>query len=191
MKEPASRLITVLLSLCLGGVIGYGLAMRRLTLKEEVHYVRGETVTVAVELPAARAELLPDSLRRGLRLADMEIPPGTVFPDSADLRPTVYDWNLARHYTETLPDSQYGKWTLDATVQYNRLQDLKATVVPVRKETVRYVTPAWQPYAMMQYSSLGGVGVGGGVFYKKTGYYIMYNTDFRNRGVGAGVIVRF
>jgi hypothetical protein len=62
---------------------------------------------------------------------------------------------------------------LDAAVRYNRLLDLTATVVPLQKEIVRYVAPARQPFAMMRYGSTGGFGFGGGIFFKKTGYYII------------------
>jgi hypothetical protein len=43
----------------------------------------------------------------------------------------------------------------------------------------------------MRYGSTGGFGIGGGIFFKKTSYYIIYNTDFRRRGIGAEVIYRF
>jgi hypothetical protein len=191
VKELAGHPVTLILSLFLGGCIGYGLAMRRITLKEEVHYVRGETVISGIEFPAAGIELLPDSLRYGLKFADIKIPPDIVFPDSVDLRPAAYDWNLERKYEEKLFDNTYGKMNVQATVQYNRLQDLQTVFVPVRKEIVRYVTPAWEPYALMQYGTLGVAGIGGGVFHGKAGCHIMYMTDFRRNGVGAGVTVRF
>ncbi|MDR2764125.1 MAG: hypothetical protein LBB90_03740 [Tannerella sp.] len=191
MKELASLLLTVMLSLLLGVCLGYGLAMSRMTLSEEVHSVRGEPVTASLALPVARTELLPDSLRGGLRLADIDIPAGIVFPDSADLRPTVYDWNLERKYEEQLFDSESGEMNVRATVQYNRLQDLSTTFIPVNREVIRYVTPTWRPYVMMQYHTLHGAAVGGGIFYRKTGYYIMYNTDFRRNGFGVGMIYSF
>jgi hypothetical protein len=191
VKELAGHPVTLVLALTVGGCIGYGLAMRRITLKEEVHYVRGETVISGIEFPAAGIELLPDSLRYGLKFADIKIPPDIAFPDSVDLRPTAYDWNLERKYEEKLFDNTYGKMNVLATVQYNRLQDLQTVSVPVRKETVRYVTPAWEPYALVQYSTLGGVGVGGGGFHGKAGYCLLYMSVFRRNGVGAGVTVRF
>jgi hypothetical protein len=106
-----------------------------------------------------------------------------------DTAAIIADYELRRSYVAPLFDSQYGKLTLSLSTQYNRLDALSYEFVPVTKTV--YLEKTWQPFALTQYSALGGIALGAGAFYRKTAYYIMYSTDFRRHGLGAGVMVRF
>ena len=183
-KEVLNYAVAVVLSLALGGLAGWRMAGKRSAVSEEVKYVRGETFVADIELPATRVELLPERLR----FADTEIPADAVFPDSVDLRPTAYDWNISRQYPETLFDDLRGKLTVDATVQYNRLQGLNVEFVPVEKQIIRYIEKKWRPFAVLDYSMLGYVGGGVGIFYKSTGISIQYRTDFKRKGLGVSLM---
>jgi hypothetical protein len=167
--------------------IGFFAGRQTVTYKEEVHYVKGDTYSAYLSLPEPKATRLSG----GLRFSDITLPDSIVFPDNVDLRPTAYDWNLKRLYSETLFDNQYGKLTLDASVQYNMLQDLKPTFVPIQKEVIRYVSPTWIPFVSGSYSTLGYASVGGGVFYHDWGVQLQYVTDRTKNGFSVGLMRRF
>jgi hypothetical protein len=187
VKELAGYPVAVGLSLLLGGLAGYRMGARRTVVSEEVKLVRGETFVADVTLPASKSELRP----KELRFADIGIPPDAVFPDSVDLRPTAYDWNIGRQYLETPFDDERGKLTVGATVQYNRLRDLNVQFVPIEKVVTRYVERTWRPFVTAGYSSLGHAEAGAGLFYKKTGIQLRYQTDFKRKGVGIGLTYLF
>jgi hypothetical protein len=168
-------------------MIGFFAGRHTITYKEEVRYVKGETYSAYLSLPEPKTVQMTD----GLRFSDMVIPDSIVFPDDVDLRPTAYDWNLERRYLETLFDNQYGKMTLDARVQYNKLQDLKPVFVPIQKEVIRHVVRTWTPFVSGSYSMLGFASVGGGVFYRDWGVQVQYVTDWTRNGVSIGLMRKF
>ncbi|MDR1456167.1 MAG: hypothetical protein LBJ01_10985, partial [Tannerella sp.] len=77
---------------------------------------------------------------------------------------------MKRSWAVPLFDSSAGKLNLSLSTQYNRLDALSYEFTPVFKTV--YTEKRWLPFAMMQYSAVGGLGVGGGAFYRKAEYYI-------------------
>jgi hypothetical protein len=188
-KEFINTTVTILLSVLLGVFIGYRTGARRTVVSEEVKLVRGETFVADVTLPASKSELRPPELR----FADIDIPPDVIFPDSVDLRPTAWDWNIGRRYLETPFDDDRGTLTVGATVRYNRLQDLNVQFVPVEKIVTRYVERTWIPFVSAGYSTLGHASAGAGLFYKKTGFslHCVYDPVNRKSGWGFGIARSF
>jgi hypothetical protein len=106
-----------------------------------------------------------------------------------DTAAIIADYELKRSYVVPLFNNEYGKLNLSLSTQYNRVSTLSYDFSPVIKIVYRERT--WQPFAMAQYSTLGGVAAGAGAFYRKTGFYLMYGSDFHRHGAGAGVMIRF
>jgi hypothetical protein len=155
--------------------------------RESVRYVTGETAVYDVRLPAPKVEIRPDALK----FATIQLPDDLVFPDSVDLRPTVYDWNIARQYLQTPFDDKRGKLLIDATVQFNQLQALKVEFVPIEKQITKHVLSTWQPFAVAGWSTRNQAEIGAGLFYKKMGVQLKYQTDFERAGFAVGLMYLF
>jgi hypothetical protein len=179
-------LISGVLGIVVGAAIGFFAGRRTVTFKEVVKYTEGKKYDVNFELPKPEAV----SFSGDFKFADMVIPEGIVFPEDVDLRPTAYDWNLERKYTERI-DNEYGKLTLNATVQYNVLQELNTSFVPIYKEITRYREKTWQPFLSASYSTFGYAGVGGGMFYRDWGVQLQYVTDWKRNGFSVGLMRKF
>jgi hypothetical protein len=159
-----------------GALTGFLTGRKTITDKEVITYREGTPSNVIFELPAPKTE----TPATDLKLSDIIIPHYIFIPDSIDsidLRPTVYDWNIERKYSELI-DNEYGKLTIDATVQYNKLSELQTTFVPIYKEITRYREKTWQPFLSFNYSTYGYTGIGGGLFYKHWGFEYQYQRHF-------------
>jgi hypothetical protein len=110
-----------------------------------------------------------------------------------DTAALIRDYETRRKYSELLFDSpEVGRLNVDFGVQYNRADSLHYTFIPVRTEVTRYVKPMIEPFVFLEYSTLGRVGAGGGVFYGKWGALVKFETNFTGqRGVGTGLAYRF
>jgi hypothetical protein len=167
-------------------VAGFFTGRKTISYKEVVKYTEGKKYDVNFELPAPKKV----SFAGDFKFADIVIPEDAVFPEEVDLKPTAYDWNLERKYSEQI-DHEYGKITFDATVQYNTLQELNTSFIPIYKEITRYREKTWQPFVSASYSTFGYSGIGGGVFYRNWGIQLQYETDFRKKGCSVGLTRKF
>lgn len=113
------------------------------------------------------------------------------------IRATVEDWNTLRTYSRTLfSDAENGTLDLSFSVQYNKPQQFDWAYTPPATPVV--VTKpkkatTWRPYLRASANTLGGVGVGAGIFISHVGVDVSYLHDFRGRfsGIGVGVIYKF
>ncbi len=182
------KYLSVLIAVFAGILIGFFAGRKTIDTSERVRYVKGDpyAVHVPVGLPEKESVLSSD-----LKLLDVSIPENVSFADSADLAPTAYDWNMKREYTQLLFDNQYGRLTVDAVVQYNKLESLTPTFIPLQKEVVIYRQKVIQPFVMGSYGTFNNLRLGGGVFYHNVGLSINYVTDFNRKGVDVGLMYKF
>jgi hypothetical protein len=166
-----AKYVVACCAVCLAA--GFFSGRRTVSYKEVVTYRTGERYDMNFELPKPKAIKFSGDFN----FSGLVIPEDAVFPEDIDLRPTAYDWNLERRYTENI-DREYGNLTIDATVQYNMLRELNTSFVPVYKEIVRYREKVWQPFASASYSTFGYSGIGGGVFYRNWGIEYQYQRHF-------------
>ena len=179
-----------LLLLLTGGVLGFFAARRSTHQLPSVEYVREPAITGLIEPPAPVRVEVPALPTLPIRTDTVYIDTVIYLREVVDPAAIIADYELKRSYLVPLFDNQYGKLSLSLSTQYNRPDTLSYEFLPVYKTV--YMEKTRQPFAIFHYSAIGGTGVGGGLFCRRAGYYIMYSSDFRHRrGLGAGVIVRF
>lgn len=172
--------------LCFG--LGFWLGRQTINVRESIRYVEGKSYSIYLPNIMPKYERLADNIK----LIDID---NTLayFKDSTDLMPTVIDWNKERTYSEVLFNNEYGKLSLDGMIQYNRVQWLKPTFVPLQKEITLYRERTWTPFVMASYSTIGYERIGGGLFYHDIGISAGFVRDFNTNknGVEAGLIIKF
>lgn len=178
-----------LLLLLTGCVLGF-LAGRHLARQAAgIEYVQEPPIAAVIEIPEPVKIELPPLPALPMRTDTIYIDRVMQIERSVDTAAIIRDYELKRSYVVPLFDNPYGKLAVSLSTQYNRLEALSYEFIPVTKTI--YLEKTWQPFAMIQYGTLSGAAIGGGTFYRKTGYYIMYSSDFRRHSLTAGIIVRF
>lgn len=117
-------------------------------------------------------------------------------PTSQDTLDIVKDWATQRTYKEKIFDvDTLGTATMTATVQYNRISNISAEVVPVVKN-VPYVVPPkkFSPFVGAGLTTASSVYVNGGFFVNdKWGgnVFFLAGLNGEKNAVGAGAIYKF
>lgn len=155
--------------------IGFFLGRKTINEKTEVKYIREKPLSYFIPFPVAIKEIVPD----------------TIILIEYDTILTIIDWNIKRNYSEMLFDNQNGSLLLDATVQYNRLQDLSYTFTPIRKEMTQYKRKTWIPFVGTSYNTFNYLSISGGLFYQNIGIETQFITDFQKKGWGIGFKYKF
>ena len=144
--------------------------------RTEIRYVKGDVVRDTIFTPIPVLEIVRD----------------TIFLIERDTVRTLIDWNTERYYSERLlDDRQHGILDVSATVQFNRLQDLSYTFIPIYREITKYKIKTWQPYVVASVNTFNQYSVGAGMFYQNTGFEFQYISDFNRRLNGYGVGVKY
>jgi hypothetical protein len=181
--------VVICCAVCLAAGLVGGFVAGRKTIKETVKYVREETVAGTIE----RVELI------GVDVPEVPVLPvrvDTVFVDRVmytrevvDTATIIADYVLRRSYATQLFDNQYGKLNVSLSAQYNRVGSVSYEFIPVTKTVYR--DRVWRPFVVASFSSLGAVGLGGGMFYKSMGAGVQYVTDFKRNGIGISIYKAF
>lgn len=112
-----------------------------------------------------------------------------------DTAAIIADWELKRTYSLVAFDNKtQGKLELFPTIQFNRLSALDYNFTPIIERQTVYKTKVWQPFVSGSYSTLGYVGIGGGVFYHNLGFEYQYQKSFSDKfgdGHSLGLKYRF
>jgi hypothetical protein len=177
--------IVVCCAVCLAaGLIG-GFITGRKTIKETIKYVREEAVTGTIErIEPVRIDM-PETSVLPSRIDTVFVDKVMYTREIVDTAAIIADYEIKRSYATQLFDNQYGKLNLSLSTQYNRLGNVSYEFIPVTKMVYR--ERVWRPFAMVSFSSLGTVGLGGGMFYKSAGLGVQYVTDFKRNGIGISV----
>lgn len=182
------NITTHLIAILVGVAIGFVFAHQYTEPQQVVRYVKGKTIQRTVQVPVPYKIEVPSQPIYLYRKGD------TVFTNIAppiDTAAILNDWIVSRSYAHDLFDNQYGKLSIDASVQYNQLARLSYNFVPLQKETTIEKRPVWTPYLSVSYSSLNQVGVGGGVFYHHLGIGGRYVTDLKGKGLEVELKYKF
>jgi hypothetical protein len=102
----------------------------------------------------------------------------------------IADYVKRNSYKKTLFNNENGKMTIDATVQYNLLQQLDYSFTPIQKQTTIEEMRIFTPFVTGSVSSFG-IGIGGGIYYYNVGISAKYLTNFKNTGYEIGLNVKF
>lgn len=167
--------LCILVCLTVGFIIG-----RQYTKPEHsTRYIKGETIERLVEIHVPYKVETPSQPIYLYKRADTIF--NTILAE-IDTVAILNDWISKKSYTQDLFDNQYGKLTIDASVQYNQLGALKYNFTPLHKEISVIKRQTWMPYLSISYNTLNHVGLGGGIFYHNIGIGAKYITDFNKKG---------
>ena len=175
--------------LCL--VIGFLSGRKTMTAKETIKYIPGEAVRGNVNIPDP-VESIPDN-------PIFPTKPDTVYIENVqyvfqvvDTAAIIADYIVQREYTPVLFDNPTaGKLSLSATVQYNKLENLRYEFFPIVKEVTKYRERVWTPYVSGSINTFNQVGIGGGLFYHDIGVDFSYIRDLNENKTGYGVGLRY
>lgn len=175
MKKETLYIIYTIIGFIAGFIIG------RQSFEDEqsVRYIKGETIEKIVEIPIPYKIEIPAQPMYLYKKAD------TIFSstiEEIDTAAILNDWITKKSYKQNLFDNQYGKLSIDASVQYNQLESLKYNFTPLQKEVSIIKQQTWMPYVGISYNTLNYVGIGGGIFYHNVGIGAKYVTDFNKKG---------
>jgi hypothetical protein len=177
-------------------VIGFFVGRKTILHKTEIRYVLGDPVSGSVNTDSLKPvkETIPAT-------PILPIIPDTVYindtlyiTQKVDTASIIADYIILREYTPVLFDSStQGKLSLLATVQYNKLQDLKYEYTPVIREVTKYRVKLMQPYAGISYNTLNLAIFSAGTFYYDIGIDFNYirNLDEKTSGYGIGLKYKF
>lgn len=200
------------------GIFALGIFTGRRTVRTEVEYIKGDTVTDTLFLPQPVEEKHPvdtlgiieqciaDGIYSDLwpERRDTLLYRDTIYvPTAADTSAILSDWATRRFYSDTLFNSEESGY-LDycAEVQYNRLLNFSYRHIPVTKHVteIKDGSKILSPFIGMGYSvNTGGdknpmLLLNAGLFVKeKYGIYAMYQRGLvlNNDYVGGGIIYKF
>ena len=189
--KKSSIVIIILLLLSWIGVFIGG----RLTVEDKVviKYVNADSIAAKVAIDDWLVnETIPEAPELPLKNDTVWLDSIVYVVEKVDTAAIIADYIASREYAPVLFDSpQLGQLGLSAIIQYNRLQDLSYTYLPVYKEITRYRVPVFQPYIGGSLNTLSQMSFVGGIFYKNSGLEIQYIIDFERRKKGYGLGLRY
>lgn len=193
MNKNSIIALSSLLVVIIGAfTLGYSVARIKIVPisaeKTVTKYIKGETVTdtAYIQIPyfiksPAIVEYIEvykvDSIGNTTNILDT----------LKSLENTVFDWNVERKYKSVLFDDQNGKLEYDISVKKNKLSNFAYQFTPLQKVTTKTKERIFQPFLSASYSTLGYVGVGGGVFYKNVGFEYQHQIGISNNAHLFGV----
>lgn len=176
MKEINNYILCTLIGIIVGFIIG----RRTSDTEQTVRYVKGDTIEKTVEIPIPYKVEIPSEPIYIYKKGDTIY--SSLMPE-VDTIAILSDWITRRDYKQDLFDNQYGKLSIDASVEYNRLQSFKYSFTPIQKEIITRKQKTWTPYISTSYSNHNYIGAGGGIFYHDIGIGVKYSTDFNTRAL--------
>jgi len=195
MKKTLALLLYSSLILIVGFLIGRA----SMNTKTKVEYIKQEPVFGSIgnsQLQPVKEEMprnpnLPlkvDTVYKDIIKTEIKYIAQTV-----DTAAIIEDYILKRSYDITAFDSkEIGTLRLFPTVQYNQLAGLDYEFTPVLKQITIYKDKVWQPFLSGSYSTLGNIGLGGGIFYHNLGFEYQYQIDVgKNNGHLFGLKYKF
>ena len=195
MKNKLALLFVVFLIFIGGFLIGRA----SMNTKTKIEYIKQEPVFGSIEnsqLQSVKEEIPINPI--------LPVRVDTVYKDSikteikyivqkVDTTAIIADYILKRSYNITAFDSkELGTLKLFPTVQYNQLAGLDYEFTPVLKQMTIYKDKVWKPFLSGSYSTLGNIGLGGGIFYHNLGFEYQYQIDVgKNNGHLFGLKYKF
>ena len=109
------------LSILVSFIVGFIMGRQDNEPEQSVRYVKDQTIEHTIEIPIPYKVETPAKPIYLYKKAD------TIFntiTTEIDTFAILNDWISKRSYTQDLFDNQYGKLSIDASVQYNKLESL-------------------------------------------------------------------
>jgi len=178
-------------------LLAIGFLAGRWTIKTKVkiEYIKGETIrdTIYSEKLVPYKVVIPDKPVLIMKFDTIRIPGQPEYiVMKVDTAQIIAEYIKENSYRNTLFDNQTeGKLTVDAIVQYNKMQRLGYEFTPMQKQITIEKRRILTPFASGSYNSFGYFGIGGGLFYYDLGIGAKYITNFNQSGYEIGLQYKF
>lgn len=185
--EKMKQLIYLFVVAMIGLVAGFFLGRDSVSQEETIRYIKGDTIREEVEVRIPYKVEIPTN-------------PTYIYKTITDTLETVEqidtvailsDWIKTRHYKQDLFKNEHGELSIEASVQYNRLNTINYSFVPIQQQMILKQKKEIQPFVEASYSTLNYVSLGGGLFYNDLGISLKYSTDFNKKGLDIGLKYKF
>lgn len=156
-----------------------GFTISKTTVKEKVVYIKGETTSGSIA-----TEYLKPTFTYKAKHIDLPMVywrTDTIVKDSVSyikVPDTIMIFNEfleRKEYEFNVFDDNRGTLDIRQSIQFNKLSSFDYTFTPIIKQVVRERT--FEPFVLGSWNDVHGLGLGGGVFIKKTGLSYKYNFD--------------
>lgn len=206
LSSTGKKIVVILIAVV--AILSLGFFLGRSTIPQktvtEIKYLPGERITDTLRIPIPVKEIIPPDtiniIKECVRLGLFtELFPkrerDTIIVTKKDTSTALTDWATQRFYSSILFENDtIGKFSYDATVQYNRLQSFDYTFSPItRTVTVR------EQY-IKKFSPFIGAGIvdgpsfvinGGAYINEKWGLSLLYMRDAKQRANNFGGMVLY
>lgn len=188
MKKETAYIIYTIIGFIGGFIGGFIIGRQNSEFEQSIKYVKGETIEKTIEIP------IPYRVEVSAKPIYLYKEKDTIYSTATteiDTAAILQDWITRRSYQQDLFDNQYGKLSVDASVQYNKLASLKYSFTPLQKEITKTKYQTWMPYVAISYSTLNYIGIGGGLFYHNLGIEYQFQKDFRYNDTGHSLGLKY
>lgn len=171
----------------IGLVAGFFIGRNSVQLQTETVYVKGDTIYEKVAIPIPYQVEIPSEpiyIYRTDTLTDRIV-------QKVDTAAILNDWISKREYNQQVFNNKYGTLSLSTAVQYNRLQKVEYSYIPLQKQTTILKSKTWTPFVEASYNTLNYVSIGGGLYYNDLGFSLKYTTDLNKKGMDIGLKYKF
>lgn len=181
-KAEIKRVLVFMAIIAMCSVISFFIGRSTIDIKSITKIEKGETISGSVS-PSQFVPIKEEKPEISILYRDTGSVRYVNLP--ADTAGIIADYELKRTYQLTAFDNKtQGKLELFPVIQYNRLTGLDYNFTPMIKTNYIYKDKVWHPFVSGSYSTLGYVGIGGGIFYHNIGVEYQYQIDYRNRNTG-------
>lgn len=109
-----------------------------------------------------------------------------------DTAQIIASYVTKNRYKQTLFDNdKEGVLKIDATVQYNNLQNLTYKFTPITMKVTETKNRKFTPFVTASMNTFNYIGAGGGLFINEIGVSAKYLTNFENKGAEIGLLYKF
>jgi hypothetical protein len=180
---------TLAICVIVGLAAGFWLGRKTVTYKTETVT---ERVILRDSVRTHEPVIVPDTLAR-LRLpvrvdtvyANKEV----LIRETIDTARIIADYETRRRYLEPLFDNSYGKLDIGFDVQFNRVDSIRYTFIPLTTTRIITKEKVFSPFAQVSYSTFGITGFGGGAYWQSWGVGYQYQRQFLTGMDGHNVTV--
>lgn len=202
-KKKAAIVATLAVLLLVTGFFVGRKTIRIEAPKPEIVYVPGDTVKIPfdnpvptpvyIKTPADTSDIIRAAVRSGKfdDLFPTHVKDSIIYITKEDTSAIVWDWATERFYKEKVFDiDTLGTAFINAKTQYNRLEILGTTFVPVQKvvNTNTILMKKFSPFVGAGITTMPSYVISGGmIFDDKYGAALMFQRDWKANRNSAGV----
>lgn len=208
--EKIKNLVKVLIVTAIALLAGFFAGRKTMPPAEvppEVIYLPGEPIEVEkpypdpvyIRVPVDSASVIAECVKSG-RFTDLfpeRIRDSVVYVTKEDTAAVLKDWATERFYNEKVFDiDTVGSASVAAKVQYNRIESMNVTFVPVQKSNTitNVVAKKYAPFVGGGITTMPEVIINGGIYFDdKYGASVLYeyNWNLKRHAVGVMGTIKF